>query len=230
VSRLLLPFFIFDLPDFFVHFSVFALLSLNPFSFLFQTWRTFLLILERQRFWFQETVLCLFPWGWFKSLILNHSPRQLFFWNFAGQPWGPTIFIALARTLIEILIKFLDAFVCPLLVAAAEDPISNLPWFICRILVFFLLLEPWLSDAGISVVLLLVKPYSQILDVATHGFSDFVEQVWIHCFSAEFHVYQRVLDVFLRDYLFNILWLRFVQAYTCLVRVMARIIAACTLL
>ena len=100
----------------------------------------------------------------------------------------------------------------------------------CSILVFFLLLEHWLSDASISVVLLLVKPYSQVLDVATHSFSDFVKQVLIHCFSAKFDVYQRVLDVFLRDYLFNILWLRFVQAYTCLVRVMARIIAACTLL
>lgn len=54
----------------------------------------------------------------------------------------------------------------------------------CSILVFFLLLEHWLSDASISVVLLLVKPYSQVLDVATHSFSDFVKQVLIHCFSA----------------------------------------------
>ena len=70
------------------------------------------------------------------------------------------------------------------LYVAAEDPISNLPWFMCSIIVFFLLLEHWLSDASISVVLLLVKPYSQVLDVATHSFSDFVKQVLIHCFSA----------------------------------------------
>lgn len=192
MSLLLLPFFIFDLPHFVVHLSEFALLSLDPLGFLLYTCGTFLLVLERQGFWFKEAVLYLFPWGWFKGLILDHCSRQLFLRGFTRQPWGPTIFTGcLAGPLVNILVKFLNTFVCPLLVAAAEYLVFNLPWLMCVVHVIqflFFLWQHWLSQVVIRVVRLLIKPYSQVLDVTANGFSDFMQQVWVNFISVQFDV------------------------------------------
>lgn len=163
MSLLLLPFFVFDLAHFVVHLSVFTLLSLDTLGFLLYTCWTLLLVLERHGFWFKEAVLCLIAWGWFKGLILDHSSRQLFLRDFTRQSWGSAIFIGLAGPLVNIMIKFLNTFVCPLLVAAAKYLVSNLPWLMCVvdfIKFLFFLRHHWLSHIVIRVILLLIKPYS----------------------------------------------------------------------